>query len=379
VRALKRFPYLHGRLDRIATHFVSRLHLEGPDGQAALITADQPAALMVRRLEFDALLLELAREAGAEVVPDADVVQAVEAGNAVSLTTRNRRTFSAPVVIAADGVHSVIARRLGINPGWPASSVALDMMEETPRAQLRDLDPSTLWVAYGCNLGGRRRVQETRAGEGYAYIFPKRDHVNIGVGYVLSHYRTAIDRAPYDVQCQFVRQLRDRGIVEGESNRHHFTPFLIPVGGPLRRPGRGRVLLAGDAGGFVNSFTAEGIYYAMVSGELAARAVTEMVVNRGDVDGLAERYRRACDHEIGTELRDSVLIQQYLFGDHRRIARVIAGASGDSAMTRLILDAVIGRRPYGSVRRQLLVRSPGLAARFLWARIRQTAVGLQSS
>ena len=45
---------------------------------------------------------------------------------------------------------------------------------------------------------------------------------------------------------------------------------MIPVGGPLRRPGRGRVLLAGDAGGFVNGFTAEGIYYAMVSGDLAA-------------------------------------------------------------------------------------------------------------
>ena len=52
-------------------------------------------------------------------------------------------------MIAADGVHSVIARRLGHQPGWPASSVALDMMEETPRETLRDVDPSTLWVAYG--------------------------------------------------------------------------------------------------------------------------------------------------------------------------------------------------------------------------------------
>jgi geranylgeranyl reductase family protein len=378
-RALKRFPYLNGRLNGIATRYISRLHLEGPDGQAAVITADQPAALMVRRLEFDALLLELAREAGAEVVPDADVVQAAEQGKSISLMTRNGRTFSAPVVIAADGVHSVIARRLGINPGWPASSVALDMMEETPRDELRDLDPSTLWVAYGCHLDGHRPVQGTRAGEGYAYIFPKRDHVNIGVGYMLSHYRTAIDRAPYDVQREFVRQLRERGIVEGESNRHNFTPFLIPMGGPLRRPGRGRVLLAGDAGGFVNAFTAEGIYYAMVSGELAARAVTGVAVDRGDLDGLAERYRQACDHEIGTELRDSVLIQQYLFADRRRIARVIAGAAGDRATTRLIIDAVMGRRGYGTVRRQLLVRSPGLAARFLWARIRKTAVGLQSS
>src|SRR4029077_2193908 len=114
-----------------------------------------------------------------------------------------------------------------------------------------------------------------KAAEGYAYIFPKRDHVNIGIGYVLSHYREAVDAAPYDLQRRFLAALRDRGIVAGDSVRKNFTPFLIPVGGPLRRPGRGRVLLAGDAGGFVNGFTAEGIFYAMVSGELAAVAVLQ--------------------------------------------------------------------------------------------------------
>ena len=62
----------------------------------------------------------------------------------------------------------------------------------------------------------------------------------------------------------------------------NFTPFHIPVGGPLRRPGRGRVLLAGDAGGFVNGFTAEGIYYAMVSGDLAAKTVLETTRVGGD-------------------------------------------------------------------------------------------------
>ena len=82
------------------------------------------------------------------------------------------------------------------------------------------------------------------------------------------------------MQRRFVGELRRRGVVEGESARGNFTPFLIPVGGPLRRPGRGRVMLAGDAGGFVNGFTAEGIYYAMVSGELAARSVVESARRR---------------------------------------------------------------------------------------------------
>src|SRR5439155_27116987 len=119
----------------------------------------------------------------------------------------------------------------------------------------------------------------------------------------LSYFRRAIDEAPYELQRRFIDELRARGIVAGESVRRNFTPFLIPVGGPLRYPGRSRVLLAGDAGGFVNAFTAEGIYYAMGSGDLAARAV---IATRGVVagDALARTYRRACRREIGGELRD---------------------------------------------------------------------------
>ena len=185
---------------------------------------------------------------------------------------------------------------------------------------------------------------------------------------MLSHYRQAIDRAPYELQREFVAWLRDRGILEGDSDRRNFTPFLIPVGGPLRRPGRGRVLLAGDAGGFVNGFTAEGIYYAMVSGELAGRAVLEGI---GNLPLMAETYRRACDHEIGSELRDSVLIQRFLFADRRRIAHVIAGASKGRQMTKLVLDLATGKRSYRDVRRRWLLRAPATALQFVYERLWQ--------
>jgi hypothetical protein len=109
------------------------------------------------------------------------------------------------LVVAADGVHSVTARRLGLNAGWPARAVALDMMEETPRETLRDVDPDTLWVAYGYEPSdARRHPAGTGAAEGYAYIFPKRDHVNVGIGYVLSYYRNAVSAAPYHLQRQLV-------------------------------------------------------------------------------------------------------------------------------------------------------------------------------
>jgi len=199
-------------------------------------------------------------------------------------------------------------------------------------------------------------------------VFPKRDHVNVGIGYVLDHYRKAIDVSPYELQRRFVDELRRRGVMEGESVRRNFTPFIIPVGGPLRRPGSGRVLLAGDAGGFVNGFTAEGIYYAMVSGDLAARAITATPARA--LAKLARRYQRAVQREIGAELRDSVLIQRYLFADRRRIANVINGASQEPELTRLILDFAVGRLSYSSLRWRVLARVPRVAAHLAWGRFK---------
>jgi geranylgeranyl reductase family protein len=363
IRVLRRFPWLEPELGAIATHRVSRLHLEGPDGDATIITSDEPAALMIRRLEFDQLLVRLAMEAGAQLITGADIVRASVQADSVVLEARDGRRFYAATVIAADGVHSVVARRLGLNRGWPAQSVAVDMMEETPRATL-DADPDTLWVSYGYAPRGGERTHGRHAAPGYAYVFPKRDHVNVGVGYVLDHFREGVHAKPYDLQRQLIDNLRRRGLVEGESVRRNFTPFIVPVGGPLKQPGRGRVLLAGDAGGFVNGFTAEGIYYAMVTGEHAARAVLRTAP--ADVASrLASRYRKACASEIGQELVDSVLVQRHLFADRRRIARVITAATDNPAVTRLVLDYAIGRASYRNVRRRVIAGAPGAAARLL--------------
>lgn len=376
-RVLRRFPYLERALGRIATHAVSRLHLEGPDGESTLIESAEAAALMIRRTEFDALLVALAVEAGAELITEVDVVHAAADRDGVELTARDGRRFSTPLLIVADGVNSRLARRLGFSTGWPPDAVALDMMEETPRSLLRDVDPSALWVAYGYDPECRPQSADTqRTAEGYAYIFPKRDHVNIGIGYVLSYYRGLAAKPPYERQRDLIAALKSRGLVTGESVRRNFTPFHIPVAGPLPVYARGRVLLAGDAGGFVNAFTAEGIYYAMVTGDLAARAA---LAGPGEEAGVARRYRRACRREIGRELVESVLIQRYLFADRRRMAHIIRNAHRQGKATRAILEYATGRRSYASVRFHLLSRFPRLAFRLMWEGARDHGWSRRSS
>jgi flavin-dependent dehydrogenase len=265
------------------------------------------------------------------------------------------------MVVAADGVHSVIAKRLGVHRSWPASHLAIDMMEETPVDTLRASRPDVLWVSYA--HGGL---------DGYAYVFPKTHHVNVGIGCLLSHFKGEAPGRPYDLQAEFVQSLAGAGVLHGRSDRRHFTPFLIPVGGPLRRACRRRVLFTGDAGGFVNAFTAEGIYYAMVSGELAGRAIAQSPrAAPSDVEG---RYERSWRAEMGAELADAVLIQRYLFARHDRVNRAVRSGSTSPWLIDMILDFMKGSVPYATLRRRILTRLPLAGLRLLREKVAHSLI-----
>jgi len=314
--------------------------------------------MMIRRVEFDHLLLQLAQEAGAELVEGVEITRAEHRAGMVHLDTREGRSFDAPLVVAADGVYSVVARRLGFNPGWPSSSIALDMMEETPADRLRATDGQTLWVSFA--PGGAH---------GYGYIFPKARWVNVGVGYVLSSFKSDISQPPYQAHESFIAKARQRGLLAGASDRARFTSYQIPIGGPLPVTARRGVYLAGDAGGFVNGFSAEGIFFAMVSGDLAGRAI---------LDGPSpRRYHRYWRREIGAELRDSRLLSRYLFADLSRVDRLVRAVRVFPDVNRLLVSYAVGKLSYQEARRQFLVRFPRvgmrLAANFLLGRTRQGA------
>ena len=343
-RALKRFPDVEAALPRIATHAIRRLYMEAPGGASVAIETTEPTVLMVRRLEFDDLLMRMAREAGAELAEGADITRASERASGVRLESRDGRVFEAPIVVAADGVYSTVARRLGFNPGWPRDGVAIDMMEETPSSRLRAVDEGTLWVSFAPG-----------SGHGYGYIFPKRDYVNVGVGYLVSSFKTAIRDAPHAVHEAFVAGLKARGLLEGEADRSSFTPYQVPVGGPLPVTARGRVYLAGDAGGFVNGFSAEGIYFAMVTGDLAARAILE-----GPSPRLYERLWR---REIGAEMRDARFLSRYVFADLSRVGRLVRGVRAYPPLAGLLADYATGAASYEAVRRKFILKFPRIGAK----------------
>jgi geranylgeranyl reductase family protein len=354
----RRFPALADHLRRnVAIHEIRKVLMESPSGDTVLAEDDGPLYLTLRRTEFDAALLGLARTAGAEVVEAARVVELARSADGVSLRTVDGRIFTAALVVAADGVNSVVARQAGLSQGFSDATLAIDTMEETPRAELDVADGETMYVAYGY-----------KGYPGYGYVFPKRDCVDAGVGFLLDFFKRELAGPPYAHHARFLEEARARGVVRGRSNPANFKAYRLPLGGPLPRTVADRVLVVGDAGGFVNCYTGEGIYYAMVTGEHAGTTAAEAIA-AGDCSaaGLA-RYETRWRREIGRELADSLRIQKRLFARPRLADAIIRAAAADPKLCRLLARVALGEE-------DLRARKLELTLRFLLARFRRARPG----
>jgi flavin-dependent dehydrogenase len=220
------------------------------------------------------------------------------------------------------------------------------MMEETPYQELSVVDRDRMYIYY--------RIQGQY---GYGYIFPKTNHLNLGVGFKLDYYLSELRGRQYSYHRAFVEEQTSKGLLKGQSDRANFRAFPLPISGPLPRTYSDRALVAGDAGGFVNAFTAEGIYYAMVSGEHAARAAIQALRAGEFSSGRLRSYEQSWKREIGIELAKSVSIQKLLLADPGRVDRIVRAARRNPALADLLARYATGAISHREFRRALLGRA----------------------
>ena len=220
---------------------------------------------LTMRRSFDAHMVGLAVAAGATPVLDDGAVEVDTVARVVSLKSGRRLGFGH--LIGADGVNSLVARTL-FGRAFNPARIGFGLEVEVPRGDL----PS--W-------GDAIEIDFAAAVWGYGWVFPKTDSLTIGVGGV--HGRNP------DMRERLFAYLAQKGL---DPARYRVKGQFLPFGDPRPAPGKGRVLLAGDAGGFVEPLFGEGIGYAMETGAAAARAVVA-AVTAGAPDSAFPRYRRA--------------------------------------------------------------------------------------
>jgi flavin-dependent dehydrogenase len=120
-------------------------------------------------------------------------------------------------------------------------------------------------------------------------------------------------RSDQPLMADFNRFLTSIGVQKNELGLN--KGLALPMGNYLDPPGRGRVLLVGDACGLADPLLGEGIYYAHRSAEIAARCIID---TGSGFDHLARSYRRALAKQVLCELRWIKIIRNVLFTGGRR-------------------------------------------------------------
>lgn len=224
------------------------------------------------RTNFDRWFAKKAEEVGVQLFTGVTVREVIKKdGKICGIKTSENDEIFADVVIAADGVNSMLAQQAGLIDEWKADEVALGVKEvlALPREKIEDRfclekNEGTTHEMFG-------KVSQGMLG--YAFLYTNKESLSLGVGVKLSHLQKTGMR-PTDVLEYVKAHPIVRRMIQG-AKPLEYSAHLIPEGGyhslpPLYTDG---FLVAGDAAQMINPAHREGSNLAMSAGRMAAETV----------------------------------------------------------------------------------------------------------
>lgn len=295
---------------------------------------EQEFMVVVSREIFDLWLVSLAQSAGAEVRQGEKVTSVDVTGEGVTVRT-STSVYSGRLVVGADGVNSKVAKlvRSPLQKRDLAFCVCSDITTDDHDGNWRE----GIEIHYG------------PLPMSYSWVFPKRGRLSVGLGGWFCGVT--------NVKETYKHFLRERCLFQEQGIKGHH----IPLGGIPRSTVSERAILVGDAAGFADPFTGEGIRYAIASGRLAAVAAVSLIsrgvpLNRQNL-GV---YERNCYHQFGADLKTALFIAR-LF---QHFPRTLFGMYFSCREPfQKSLEILQGRTGYRQFYRWLLWRTPGLLCR----------------
>lgn len=236
-------------------------------------------AVIVSRKKFDSFLVEKAIEVGVNFLQDEKVINLETHQDYVKVITQ-RSTYEALYVIGADGVNSNVAKYVRQPFKKEEKAFALDCSVPAKNEEIDKRLDKVIDIYFGV------------VHKGYGWIFPHNRYYSIGVAGVASEF--------CHPKKAFLNFANSVGVGLDKNKTHgHF----IPAGGIKRKLISNRIVLAGDAAGFVDPFYGEGIAYAILSGKLSAKAVVNSIKSKTSTDSSLSSYEIECEKLIVSNLR----------------------------------------------------------------------------
>ncbi len=340
-RVIDSFPYILDHGDLIDSYDYG-MFIHSPSGQyVAKIRRDKPINASVLRERFDYGLLNIAIESGADFHAPAKVNE-IRIGKGVEIVLDDRN-IRAEAVIGADGARSSVARSSGLFTGWGRSHTGMCLVKEF-RVGSDILDRYFTEERYS-------HIHVSFSGiHGYGWVHPKKENLNIGVVCLHSKMRFNL----MDVLRAYFQMLKSYRVIPNDLSPEHCVGWTMPYARTLRRTYANRILLCGDAAGFVNPFSGEGIYYAMRSGEHAAHTMVSAVNAGNFTKKHLSAYQKAWRKDFGGDLKTFLNISRLIFGGLNE--SFVKVSAKDERMRNLFVDVSSGSRNIKDCKTEMIVR-----------------------
>ena len=346
-KALKAWPQLLNAVGRT----VNELEMYSPSGKRLHLKLDEPFAIYSRTV-FDSYLRERATEAGATVLSQKISAKGIKRkGQGWIVLGPNETEWTGEFLVGADGAGSGIGRMLA-----------------------GPLPPSEMEVAFGYRAplpdGGKAPtvVAFLPGWVGYAWAFPRLDHISFGIAttqdafehqplddllwqFMLGYYRQREDPKAHLWTSRKSDQTRDERIkksLKDTAERYAARiPGLNDKTWDTRRVCDEGWALLGDAAGFADPVTGEGIYYALRSAELLAECYLARTPLKYE-----ERWRE----DFGRDLKRASQMRRRFYGNFWGAPfteRMIEFARGHRGIKRVLGDLVAGEQGYVDLKKKL--------------------------
>ena len=332
--------------------YIKGFRVISPSLDSVEFHSNKIVGISTSREKFDAFLTALATNEGCQLIDSDQVTKISVLRNKVRCTLQSGRSIEGRIIIGADGTKGITARQTGIREKWNKERVGLCLETTIPldEGRMKRINSDTFEMYSKNPLA-------------YSWVLPKRSSISVGIGGVLADlYRPKMLLVNF---CKTISKLKKITIPKSQFHAH-----LAPVGGFKRKIVADRVMLIGDAAGFIDPITGEGVYYAIKSGLLAAMACKEAIENEGwNASYLERHYSKVCDQAFGRDLKIALTwayrIHNY-FSVFFKVLKYYSGTAWE--------DLATGKTTYRALQKELIPRLmiylPQLMGKFINQKLR---------
>jgi geranylgeranyl reductase family protein len=342
IRVFNRFPYIEKNF--IDSYSYSAFAYSPSVKYKMKLKRDKPLLATILRKKFDYELVKLAIKAGTKFIDEKSVVDIKITNNSAKVILEDNSKIESEIVIGADGVWSTIAKKTGLIKDY--KNICMCLFQEFK------LSPKTIDQYLGKDRTCHIHIK-VNGTAGYGWVFSKKEHVNIGItDFKKPSEQKKVSKNIKNTYESYLRILKQDKIIPDDLNDEKIRGGAL-LTRPLNKTYSDRVIICGDAAGFANPVTGEGIYHAMVSGEIAAEVISNALVKGNTREKFLSRYQKKWYKDFGKDLK---LLYRLSSLWEKENEKLIDTLCKDEKLTEYSVDAIVGKINARTCRKKMIRR-----------------------